>query len=395
MNILILLIGGNSIANYALIEYFKHKKEGEIPSFDKVVLIYTDRTESIANNIKLLQKDVEFEDINLKEHFRNLKKIKELVLNKLKEIGSIKSIHLNYTGATKPMSIGSFLAVQEFDIDEKDKIYSDISPETYKLTLKRGTIYPKNGSLLDNVGIKIKEFYLLNNLQEPKLKDKNSEIYEEKLCSFLLEKCLKDEEDFYEDLWDLNDLWILSNDEDKREKIKKENSNRKYAYNFNWKESLKGIIDTDRYNSKKKFKKLQRFIKSDWLEEYLFATLNEIRDIAHITDLGWNVEAKNRYNRTFELDVVATKGYNIYVFSCTTDKKAHIKQKAFEADIRAEQIGGIGAKPILVSLADSEGTKNVKDEMHFYAGKKSFDALGTDDIKDNDMFKERLIEMLK
>jgi len=365
-NILMLLIGGNSIANYALIEYFKDRGDDTVPSCDKVVLIYTRKTKSIAENIKKLQSDVKFLDINLEDEYRNLNKIKEIIIDSLKQYDEIKSIHLNYTGGTKPMSIGAFLAVTELEVDEK--IYSDISPDDYKLTLKKGIVYPQEGSLLDNVNIEIKEFYLLNNLEEPKYKNENSEIYSEEFCKFLLEKCLYCEKEFFEELWD-----------------------KKKAYQLNWRESLEGkFIDLDKYDSKKSFKKLQKFIRGEWLEEYLFATLCEIKDVINFTDIAWNIEAKNRFKQDFELDVLVTKGYNIYVFSCTTDREAHIKQKAFEANLRAEQVGGIGAKPILVSLADNSGVEKVKNEMQLYVGKKRFDAIGAEEIKDKNKLKDKL-----
>lgn len=368
-----LLIGGNAIANYALIEYFKESGDDLIPSFDKVILIYTDRTKPLAENIKKLQTEVKFLEINLQNEYRNLNRIKEIVLDVLNRHRDIKSIHLNYTGGTKPMSIGAFLAVTEFKIiDEKNKIYSDISPDSYRLTLKRGISYPQDGSLLDNINIRIKEFYLLNNLREPKYKSENSEMYSENFCNFLLEKCLNFEKEFYEDLWD------------------------KDAKALNWKESLEGnFLDVDKYSSKKRFKELQKFIVGGWLEEYLFANLCEIKDKMKLTDIIWNVEANNRYNQNFEVDVLVTKGYNIYVFSCTTDRKARIKQKAFEANLRAEQIGGIGAKPILVSLADSNGVEKVKEEMHFYVGKKTFDALGAKEIKNGNLLKQKLMEIFE
>jgi hypothetical protein len=51
MNLLVLLIGGNNIANYALIDYFKHSDEYR---YDKVVLIYTIQTKNAAKAIKEL-----------------------------------------------------------------------------------------------------------------------------------------------------------------------------------------------------------------------------------------------------------------------------------------------------------------------------------------------------
>lgn len=52
----------------------------------------------------------------------------------------------------------------------------------------------------------------------------------------------------------------------------------------------------------------------------------------------------------FEMDVVAVRGYRLFLFSCTVDDKNHVKSKLFEADNRTARIGGEHARAAMVCL---------------------------------------------
>ena len=153
MRLLTLIIGGNPISNYALIKYFKNE-------FDKFVLIHTTKTKTLSNNFEKLL-DVDFIQIDIEDKERDLNFVKNRVFEQLKNLNP-SFIHLNYTGGTKSMSIGTFLAVEELEVE---KLYSDIDFATNKLFLDSGEIIPKEGSIADNVAVSIDEFALLHSLQ--------------------------------------------------------------------------------------------------------------------------------------------------------------------------------------------------------------------------------------
>ena len=94
MNLMILSIGENSIANYALIEYFKTHNDDIVFGYDKVLLISTkSRTNEISKRIMDLQKDISFETIELeKDEEVNFNKIKVLIIlkNSAKQIITLK-----------------------------------------------------------------------------------------------------------------------------------------------------------------------------------------------------------------------------------------------------------------------------------------------------------------
>ncbi len=94
-----------------------------------------------------------------------------------------------------------------------------------------------------------------------------------------------------------------------------------------------------------------KFLEGDWLEVWLAAELAEVRE--HGDPLFDEVLQSVRAERSkdFELDVVAIRGFRVFVFSCTaksSDKE--IKLKFFEALHRAARIGGEHARAALVCL---------------------------------------------
>ena len=355
MRVLALLIGGNNIANYALIEYFK---KDEKFGFDKVCLIYTKQSKDSAENIISLQNGVEFLKCEL-EDARNMTKIKDKISNFLSSI-DISFIHLNYTGGTKPMSVGAFLAIDGLECKKR---FSDISPDSSKLTFANGEEYPQDSSIDKNIALDIKSLYKLHGIELIKHQKEVSEFYSEEFVGYLIQKSIKHKE--YKSFWDIWDSRDIKN--------------------FDYKSSLKDApisFDIDDVN----LKSLQNFIRGRWLEEYIFDTLKD----EEFTDIAWNVEGRIK-QRDFELDLVITKGYKSYIISCTTSTTLRdVKQKAFEASIRAEQIGGIRAKPISISLLGDEKLENIKYDVKNYVGKTNFEFIGRDEVKNKDKLKNML-----
>lgn len=97
-----------------------------------------------------------------------------------------------------------------------------------------------------------------------------------------------------------------------------------------------------------------------WLEHHVLGCLQEIRqsnrislgDIGLSLDTDENAAVQGSDHHDFEVDVAALHGYKFFAFSCTTSggkgAKAKIKQKLFEAIIRARQLGGDEAQVGLV-----------------------------------------------
>jgi len=73
--------------------------------------------------------------------------------------------------------------------------------------------------------------------------------------------------------------------------------------------------------------------------------------------VGANLEPKRKHNggsiTKFEFDVAATRGYQLFAFSCYAgEQREKAQRKLFEACVRARQMGGDEACVALVCCAD-------------------------------------------
>jgi hypothetical protein len=98
-----------------------------------------------------------------------------------------------------------------------------------------------------------------------------------------------------------------------------------------------------------------KFLEGDWLEVWLASQLTAIRgdDGEPLFDEVAQSVRVDR-NPNFEIDVVATRGYRLFYFSCTakgSDKEA--KWKFFEALHRSARVGGEHARAAVVCLHEN------------------------------------------
>jgi len=123
-----------------------------------------------------------------------------------------------------------------------------------------------------------------------------------------------------------------------------------------------------------------RWLRSDWLEDY---TLNAVQQTDLFTDAWCSVETLGTSaNPQFEVDVVALRGYQLFVFSCTTSvNDGDCKEKLFEAALRARRLGGDEARFALVCpfRREEEGDQKIiitgekiKNELSELLDRKTF-----------------------
>ena len=187
MNILILLLGGNPLPNYVTARYLlmKDREETEIiPIPEKIILVSTPRTETYYNSIiQVLEDDhgkdfCSHEEIKLKYEKSELQRdpafIHESIMKTLEKIHNknpIQSVHLSYTGGTKPMSVNGFIAVEEFSKSNGvEFILSDLDPDDFKLKVSLVSSnhevdwFPQEKDLRDFVKLDIKGILKLHHL---------------------------------------------------------------------------------------------------------------------------------------------------------------------------------------------------------------------------------------
>lgn len=95
-----------------------------------------------------------------------------------------------------------------------------------------------------------------------------------------------------------------------------------------------------------------------------------IRHSTHIAHLP--PRERQPVQRCFELDVVAILGYQVVVVSCVRENKqcsrSSVKNKAFEALHRARQVGGDGARAIVICGLDGGAAEDLQEELHDETG---------------------------
>ena len=116
------------------------------------------------------------------------------------------------------------------------------------------------------------------------------------------------------------------------------------------------IEQTARHLGFNKAKDFIRYLDGSWLEGLVLEALNQLHLDYKVQDACMNVELMPDKGKQFkfEFDVVGLRGYQLFAFSCSAiseqdeDGWYRMKQKLFEAYIRARQFGGDEARVALV-----------------------------------------------
>lgn len=428
MNVFIALVGSNPLPIYAVLNYLlKDNREDkkELPYPDVALCVHSKDTYKYFENIKkLIGSKLTFIQVDLGLYERDPKTIKEMINEKLSLLNeenskedSIESIHLNYTGGTKVMSVISYNEVKNYCENNNIKcIFSDLDPKTNKINVIANDDtevkkYPFDGDLRDYIKVKASTLFKLHNM-EANERELGDELYFpkinidkfSKIALDLLNENNQDFKDAYNQLSEeINEINKYRSDYDTN-KVK--NSN-KYNESF---DKLKEIFgDIIPYKNLKSVDNTQlrglcQFLTGKWLEDYILQHLKNIKDDVKIDNLYKSVKVKYN-NRECEIDVIAIKGYCTYLFSCTISQGIKtVKQKAFEAIYRANQLAGEHAKVIVVSpiynkiISSNKFTKNNNLE-ELKKDLSSFDAINNKNIEylsiDNLIDTEKLENKLK
>jgi len=417
MDILILLIGGNPLPNFITADYLSNSDKddrNDLPVPGKIFFVSTERTKNFSGSIiHLLKKRQkgdfpQTEEIELYDKHRFPESIQEKIKKALENLHTLDSIHLNYTGGTKPMAVNAFAAVSEFAHKNNKKIIlSDVNPDNFKLTtfevnskdrMSEEKNFPGKGDLRDYVHLNIDEIFLLHEMKPVKkkkemtfLKDDMIDIIPFSLAMAADYKANNRRERFLE----------ISKELEKSDpKI-----NEKIVANHPY---LKGIFDE---NLKLKITSGQfyDFINGKWLEYYLYSCLKKLETKLKIefSDIGMSVEAEYD-KRKCEIDVIAVRGFQMFLFSCTTSQKIKlVKQKAFEALFRAEQLGGEHAKVIVVStmfntpgipgkikFSKKSNLQELAKDVNQFNALKKCEFIGIDELSDETALINKLSDIL-
>ncbi|KLR72755.1 hypothetical protein ABH20_14680, partial [Geobacillus sp. T6] len=174
LNVLICTIGSNPLPIYVTTQYLMQENRNdvdELPKPDRLLFVHTKNTKHVFTNLKnkigVLNRII---GIDLGGGERDRDEVMSKLTNelsKLEDSCGINSIHLFYTGGTKPMSVFSFLAVEEFARERNIRtIYSDLHPDYAQITVGRKVFPFSDGKdLRDYIHLTIKDLFELHNMQ--------------------------------------------------------------------------------------------------------------------------------------------------------------------------------------------------------------------------------------
>jgi hypothetical protein len=110
-------------------------------------------------------------------------------------------------------------------------------------------------------------------------------------------------------------------------------------------------------------KNAKRWVKDNiWLEDFVLHAVQSISQKVDISDSILGVKTDKKKGHYFEVDVIALRGYQVFVFSCTTaTSDSDCKEKLFEVSLRAKQLGGDEARFALVCFHPKK--REIKKEI--------------------------------
>ncbi len=387
---LILLIGENPLPNYVAANLL-------LSARGTVHLAHTDGTERQAKQLYevLKTKNISCKYLPLGDSESDAAAIQKKIHERIVSLSS--SIGLHYTGGTKAMAVHAYRTLKKC---RPDACFSYLDSRHLKMCIDQEDGDPQRFKITpEMISVSIPELLKLHGWEQ---KDKSiehpihplaakafQEFHAGKEASTEWRKwCDYTKKQYYhqqgrED-WKLK-INILGNSSCSPDGIS-DNPNNISQYNkiteaLTLLSSSKGFLcikdiktEDGSDHGGKHFKSDQdvwEWLDGKWLEHY---TLHEVQKIPSTQKISnslnsVNIEDPQRkghafFGKKFELDVLFTRGYQLFAISCTTGhSKSSCKSKLFEAYVRAQQLGGIEARVALVCCADSGTTKALKTEI--------------------------------
>lgn len=426
MNVLILLIGGNPLPNYITAKYLLTKgreDESDLPVPDKIVFVYSKSTEifkkSIITQLALDEKQHVI-PINLDANERDPETIMRRLREELHKFAPAASLHLNYTGGTKTMSVFSALTAMTYHWKQSNEgcifLMSDLDPEKNRLAVMMQNVMsvaqpsfkrlPAKLDLREHIKIDVATLFALHGMNVKKPGTETLTLPTEKLYEFGKQAIVRYRAGRGKDIFrvfeefekDLKTIKRLNKTEDAQEQAISKNQNIRNALDQ---------IYVDFPYAKKCFTYLQQnmtrpyamfieFFTGKWVEEVVLHVLQQLqtKQAIPVHELKKGVEAEFN-GRPCEIDVITIRGYQLFLCSCTTSQDIkYVKQKAFEAIYRAEELGGEHAKTIVIStmynktdgrsesFADNNNLKQLEKDLQQFDAKRNCSLIGLDELED-------------
>lgn len=293
-----------------------------------------------------------------------------------------KNVGLHYTSGTKSMSVHAYIAIYDSDTDSLyDRIFSYLDARTLELLIDRNQCDPVKLPAGLSVRPTIEELMALHGYTPSIRKRYVKTPFHPEIGKHLLKVPV-----------------------DELRRWCNENLHREYGNKLLSNSKLSAVLLPSTGSFKNMttcwegFKTLGElaghwgrdpgfmgeWLDGKWLEHY---TLHALQEIAKVNDIHTSVLSLKPNEKDFELDVVALKGYQLIVLSCTTSfRKDSLKEKLFEAFVRGKQLGGDEAKIGLICFANDSNPvsspRKIQEEIEEdWDAKGKFCVLGLNDLE--------------
>lgn len=354
---LFLLVGTNPLPNYVA-ALLLAKSEG------KIILLHSGGyrgTGKIAENLKrAISKripgiQVEPWEIDEKDGDRIAKKIDLL----LRDVNPRSSLGLNYTGGTKAMSVHAYQAIKGAS---ETVVCSYLDARTLSLLIDAGDdAHTKVIPVGQSCEVQLQKILSLHGYYSYDVK---RDPVQPEFCRSLAE-IYSNKDSYYE--------WRKWLEQASSEGFKALPTKAEYPL-------LEKVINTidvlcdgkpspgllAQKLGRDKLSSCKNFLEGNWLEEYVFCSLQQLAGELGLRDVGFNLISKKP--RDFELDVVFVWGYQLFALSCkASNNKKTCKLGLFEAYTRARQVGGDEARVGLVCCYDRPDQLRREVEEEWFA----------------------------
>lgn len=445
INLNVILVGSNPLPCYIQAAYILGGGE-ELKKPDKILFVVTKNTDNnengtrkYAENIVKILKKYDLCDDGLADYLElengyNSEIIEKQIKEKINKINEkengIGEIFLNNTGGTKAMAVYATIAIDSLEFRNSITVtecYVDPRINQLRCYKRSGsaregrmTCIPENGDLRNYVKLDIKDLIYLhygeNTLHYRDLNGRGASGEEEE-GYFLREGLTERQFQVAGELLANAGSWKTyssfwkkchrSCENAKGEKNKLKNLKKALkALEDSLVDDLKGLFGMEPDRNLREEEELQRvllpFCSGEWLERYFYKALIQAKENLAKKEIdihtAWSLEVKPAENtKTFEVDVVAVKGYEMKLFSISmaeTGEEGLAKGKWFEAVYRTEQMAGEHGRVAIVNLLEDKKQESSIDE--FKKDLASFDRnvelFKREDLQDYEGLVKRLTE---
>ncbi|MFN3739315.1 MAG: Card1-like endonuclease domain-containing protein [Thermodesulfovibrionales bacterium] len=394
---LLLLAGTNPLPNYVVAWYFLNINK----TLKGIYIIHSEQTLKQAKNLKELLRrkypNKNFELIPVEDVSRADILEKNITTHLQSLQGS--SVHLNYTGGTKPMGIHIYRTIEK---KFSQTSFSYLDARTFRIIDdEKGFV---EGDLRGKVIMNLQDILELHGFEVKKDHSKNIFNSAVNIFKELIEK------NRLLDFYNVYDRKIFLTNEKSTEKKETRLIKKKKARLIKKKKEItealrkskaeepllsivlslpeeKRIYDKEgnfiEPSSDQDLKETIEFLDGKWLEQYVYSILSTARNLKYTEiKLECNVK-KPEWNKDFEIDLIILQGYQLIGISCTTENMQRLcKTKGFEIYHRVRQIGGEEARAILITRLPCSQKDLVQEELSIdTGGKENILVLGEDDLK--------------